>query len=107
MSELVCVRTFPSRTVAEVARALLESHEIAATVSAADSGYDVSFSSGGAKLLVNEDSVVSAEEILVDIQESSIPIEVEFSQPTTSERRRRLIWIGLVVLVLSFVALAF
>ena len=107
MSELICVRMFPSRSVAEVARTVLESHEIAATVSADDSGYDVSFSSGGAKLLVNAESIESAKEILADAQESSIPVEVEFPQAATPERRRRLIWIALVVLVMSLVAIAF
>ena len=68
MLGLVCLRTFPSRNVAEVARAALESHGIAATVSASDAGYDISFASGGAKLLVNEDSADSAEEVLASIQ---------------------------------------
>ncbi len=69
MSKLVCVRSFPSRSVAEVARTVLVTHGVAATVSAADAGYDISFASGGAKLLVVDHSVESAEEILTGAQE--------------------------------------
>jgi len=107
MSELVCVRTFPSRHVAEMARNAIETHGIVATVSAADVGYDISFASGGAKLLVNKDSVDRANEVLESIQELSAPIEGEVSESIRSTQGRKLIWIGLVILVLAWALIAF
>jgi hypothetical protein len=106
MSTLVCIRTFPSRNVAEVARTALEGHGVPASVSAADAGYDISFATGGAKLLVNKDSVEWAEEVLATVQESSAPFGGEVSECTTSDGRRQVIWIGLVILVLALVMMA-
>lgn len=107
MSQFVCVRTFPTRSVAEVARAALEARGIASTVSAADAGYDISFASGGAKLLVDEDSANRAKEILSSIQELSALRSSDVSESTTSDWRRSVIWIGLVILVLALVVIAF
>jgi hypothetical protein len=107
MSDIVCVSTFPSRQVAELARNALETHGIAATVSAADVGYDISFASGGARLLVNRDSVDRAREVLESIQEFSTPNGGECSESIPSGQRWNLIWISLVILVLLFVLMAF
>lgn len=107
MSRLVSIRSFPNRSVAEVARAVLQSHGIAATVSAADAGYDVSFATGGAKLLVEEHSVESAEEILADAQEVPSAPEDKVSESTPSARWPSVLWIVLVLLVIALVALAF
>ena len=101
MSELVCVRTFPGRSVAEVARAALESRGIEATVSAADAGLDISFASGGAKLFVNEESLDRAEEVLASIQISSTELNSEVSESTASYWRRSVIWIAVIILGLA------
>ena len=104
MLGLVCLRTFPGRNVAEVARTVLEAHGIAATVSASDLfGYDFSFASGGAKLLVQEDSARDAEEVLASMQELSDPSEIEVSEPPGSDRRRTLLRIGVALIAASTV----
>ena len=107
MLGLVCLRTFPSRNVAEVARAALESHGIAATVSASDAGYDISFASGGAKLLVNEDSADSAEEVLASIQELSEPSGLKVSETRPSAGGRTVIWIGAIFVAAAVVGWLF
>ncbi len=85
--------------MAEVARAVLESHGIAAAVSASDLfGYDFSFASGGAKLLVKEDFADSAEEVLASMQELSDPSEIEVSESQRSDGRQTLLRIGVAII---------
>ena len=103
MPGLVCLRRFPSHIVAEVARAALESHGIAATVSAPHLGWDITIAPGGAKLLVNEDSVQSAKEVLANIQEISDPSESEASEGSRSNWRRTVIRIGVAMFVAAAV----
>ncbi len=58
MSNLVCLRTFPTREAAVVAGNVLREHGIESAVSAhdgGDGGYDFAFASIGAELLVGED----------------------------------------------------
>ena len=102
MLGLVCLRRFPSHIVAEVARASLESHGIAATVSSPCAGYDITFAQG-AKLLVNDDSVQSAKEVLANIQEISDPSESEVPEDNRSTWRRTVIRIGMVMLAAAAV----
>ena len=99
MLGLVCLRRFPSHAVAEVARAALESHGIAATVSSPHLGWDITFAAGGAKLLVDEDSVQSAEEVLTSVQEISDLTESGFPEADSSNFRRTVIQIGVALLV--------
>ena len=103
MLGLICLRTFPSRNVAEVARTVLESHGIAATVSASDAGYDINFASGGAKLFVNEESAQDAEEVLTSMQELSDPSGIEVSESQRSDGRRTLLRIGVAIIVAATV----
>ena len=104
MLGLVCLRTFPSRNVAEVARTVLESHGgIAATVSTSDAGFDINFASGGAKLFVNEESAQGAEEVLASMQELSDPSEIEVSESQRSDRRQTLLRIGVAIIVVATV----
>ena len=67
MSNLVCVKTFADRLQADMARSLLESNGITASVSADDMGGmrpDLAFTSGGVKLFVLDDNADKALEIL-------------------------------------------
>ncbi len=89
--------------VAEVARAALESHGIAATVSSPHLGWDITNASGGAKLLVNEDSVQSAKEVLANIQEISDPCEIDVAEGNRSNWRRTVIRIGVAMLAAAAV----
>ena len=89
--------------VAEVARAALESHGIAATVWSPSAGYDITYAHGGAKLLVNEDSVQSAKEVLANIQEISEPSESEVPEGNRSNGRRTVIRIGVAMLIAAAV----
>jgi hypothetical protein len=61
---LVCVATFSSRAVAEVAKCALEAEGIKSTISAEDTGYDITLAHGGARLMVNFNSVAAARRIL-------------------------------------------
>ena len=81
-------------------------HGIAATVSAADAGYDITFASGGGQLFVDKDSAARAEEILASTKQSS-PLTVNVSEVSEPEWRRSPIWIGLVLLTLALVVMAF
>jgi hypothetical protein len=64
---LVPVATYPTRDEAEVVQGLLASAGIDASVSADDAGGAFPFVlSGGAQLLVDEDDVEAASEVLVD-----------------------------------------
>ncbi len=80
--------------MAEVARAALESHGIAATVSSAHLGWDITSSPGIAKLLITEDSVQNAEEVLASIQGTSAPSESEAPEGDRSNWTRTVIQIG-------------
>lgn len=64
MSKLVCVKTYPNRSAAEVARSVLETNGIRCCVSAEDAGYNIAFASGGAKLIVEQSNVEAALDIL-------------------------------------------
>jgi hypothetical protein len=103
MLGLVCLRRFPSHAVAEVARATLESHGIAATVSSPNAGWDITFASGGAKLLVNEDSAQIAEEVLENIQVKSDPSESEVPESNRSNGSRTVIRIGVAMFIVAAV----
>lgn len=71
MSRIVCVKKFPNRLQAELAKSLLESKGIMARVSADDSGgmeiMPIQLI-GGVELLVLEDRLPEALEILRKIQ---------------------------------------
>ena len=62
---MVCVRTFPSRAVAEIARGALRTDGIQAAVSAEDTAWDITLAHGGAQLLVEPRDAEAAREILV------------------------------------------
>ncbi len=64
MGSLVCVATYSSRPVAEAARCTLEAAGIKSTISAEDTGYDIVLAQGGARLMVNVNSVDAARQIL-------------------------------------------
>jgi hypothetical protein len=68
MSELVKIRNFNQRYEAEIARGLLEEGGIESIISADDCGGQLmgllSLRMGGVKLLISEEDVVKAEEIL-------------------------------------------
>lgn len=67
MSKLVCVKTFPDRLQADMAKAVLEAHGIKASVSADDAGGmrpHLAFTSGGVKLFVLDENADKAMEIL-------------------------------------------
>jgi hypothetical protein len=65
LSQLVVIRTFTTRGDAEVAQGLLASAGIASSVSSDDAGGAYPFDlSGGAQLLVDEDDVEAASELL-------------------------------------------
>ncbi len=61
------------------------------------------FAAGGAKLLVNENSVQSAEEVLGNIQEISDPNESEVPEGDRLHWRRTVIRIGVVMFVAAAV----
>lgn len=62
------IRTYSTRLEADLARIALEGADIPAVVV----GVDVGFSGiGGVQLLVPEDRVAAAEEVLKDLEESS------------------------------------
>jgi hypothetical protein len=103
MPGLVCLRRFPSHIVAEVARAALESHGIAATVSSPCGGWDITSSSGVAKLLVNEDSAQIAEEVLASMQELSDSSGIEAPKANRSDGRQMVIRIGVAVIIAAAV----
>jgi hypothetical protein len=65
LSRLIPIRTFATRSEAEIAQGLLASAGIAASLSTDDAGgaYPFDFS-GGAQLLVDEDDVEAATELL-------------------------------------------
>ena len=64
MIAFVCVRTFPSRAIAEIAKSALQAEGIQSTVSAEDTGYDITLACGGARLLVDAASLDAARAIL-------------------------------------------
>ena len=75
MSDLVCVKTFPDRLQADMARSLLEANGITASVSADDVGGmrpDLAFTSGGVKLFVLDDN---ADKALALLNEDAIENE--------------------------------
>ena len=65
MTPLIPIRTFATRSEAELAQGLLASAGIASTLSSDDAGGAYPFDlSGGAQLLVDEDDVEAASELL-------------------------------------------
>ena len=67
MSKLVCVKTYPDRLEADLAKSLLEANGIKASVSADDAGGmrpDLGFTSGGVKLLILDENTDKAVELL-------------------------------------------
>ena len=71
MTRLIPIRTFASRSEAEIAQGLLASAGINASLSADDAGGAYPFElSGGAQLLVNEDDVAAASELLNGVEGS-------------------------------------
>jgi len=103
MLGLVCLRRFPSHIEAEVARAALESHGIAAAISSPCGGWDITLASGSAKLLVNEDSSQSAEEVLANIPVIPDPSESDVPEGNRSDVRRTVIRIGVAMFVAAAV----
>jgi hypothetical protein len=75
MSNLVCVKTFPDRLQADMAKQLLEANGITASVSADDMGGmrpDLAFTSGGVKLFVLDEN---ADKALALLNEDAIENE--------------------------------
>jgi hypothetical protein len=65
LSRLIPIGTFPTRGEAEIAQGLLASAGIESSLSADDAGGAYPFElSGGAQLLVDEDDVAAASELL-------------------------------------------
>jgi hypothetical protein len=65
LSRLIVIRTFTTRSDAEIAQGLLASAGIASSVSSDDAGGAYPFDlSGGAQLLIDEDDVEAASELL-------------------------------------------
>lgn len=67
MPELVCLKTFPDRLEADMAKSLLEANGIKASVSADDAGGmrpDLGFTSGGVRLFVLSENADKAIELL-------------------------------------------
>jgi putative signal transducing protein len=65
LTPLIPIRTFASRSEAELAQGLLASAGIASTLSSDDAGGAYPFDlSGGAQLLVDEDDFETASELL-------------------------------------------
>ena len=67
MSDLVCICSFASRSLAETARCALEAGGVQASVIAEDAAYDIALARGGAQLLVREDAVMEAQRILAHL----------------------------------------
>ena len=105
MLSLVCLRTFSNRYAAEVASSALRAHGIESTVSAPDGGaggYDIAFASGGAKLLVNEETAETAKELLASLEHAPVEDDrIEGGQVTESYAKRWLIWIGAAICALA------
>ncbi len=102
MLSLVCLRTFSTRYAAEVASGALRTHGIESTVSAQDGGYDIAFASGGAKLLVHEETAETAMELLASLEHSAAEDDrIEGGQVTESSAKRWLIWIGAAICALA------
>jgi hypothetical protein len=67
LSQLIPIGTFATRSEAEIVQGLLASAGIAASVSADDAGGAYPFDlSGGAQLLVDENDVEAASELLAN-----------------------------------------
>jgi hypothetical protein len=67
MDEIVCIKTYPSRIEAQIAKGLLEKNGIKAIVSADDAGGmhpDLLWGTGGARLLVQEKDKEKAASLL-------------------------------------------
>ena len=65
--DLICVKTYNSRIEAELDKGLLESQGIRAILSADDAGGmrpDLLWSTGGVRLLVNQENADDARELL-------------------------------------------
>jgi len=117
MPLLICIRTYPSRTFAEFVKSTLEANGISSMVSAEDTGYDLTYSSGGARLLIDEKDVDRVEELLAEIQEE--PIDGHWAQTDDGESedvanadlrrvkfrrwQKMMIYFGLVALLAPFV----
>ena len=105
MLSLVCLRTFSNRYAAEVAGNALRAHGIECTVSShdgGDGGYDFAFSTGGAELLINEETTETAMELLAGLEHAAADDDrVEAREVTGSSAKRWLIWIGAAVCALD------
>ncbi len=68
MSDLVCVKSFNTRTEAEIARGLVETSGILATITGDDAGgsypFPIQLSPTGMKLLVKKEDETKAHELL-------------------------------------------
>lgn len=64
MRDFICVRTFPNRAIAEIARGALLAEGLESSVAAEDTAYDIALASGGARLLVAADVAEKARQIL-------------------------------------------
>ena len=76
MSKTICVKTFANREGAEIAKSMLEAHEIKALVYADDTGvYGQLSTAGGVRLFVLEEDADRAVELLQDTQGEQVSHE--------------------------------
>ena len=108
MPSLVCLRTFPTREAAIVAGNALREHGIESAVSAhdgGDGGYDFSFASIGAELLVGEETAETAREILASLEQAAADDDtIEDDQTAESDAKRSMVWIGATICFLVLLA---
>ena len=67
MPDIVCIKTYNSRLEAELAKGLLDSHDIQAMISADDAGGlrpDMLWGTGGVRLLVKREDAQNALDVL-------------------------------------------
>jgi len=72
MGKLICIKTYPNRIDAEIAKGFLEKNGIKAIISADDAGGilpNLLWSTGGAKLLVKKEDKEAATRFLSDRNE--------------------------------------
>ena len=108
MIVLVCIRSFASRSEAEVARSILRENGVVASVSAPDAAYDVTFALGGAKLFVDNDHAARASELLTSLEAETKfdgwddDSHDEASSSTTTRARRIAVGAVIVAVIVAF-----
>jgi hypothetical protein len=116
MSDLICIHTYPNRTSADVARGILEANGIHCTVSAADAGYDISFATGGAKLLVVQTDYEKAQQLLAGgsstlsgdgSSNSELCTEgIPKPETRTPRQKRIVVWTAMILLGIALIVFA-